>query len=184
MAESKVILGIDPGSQIMGYGLIEVSGTKTMRLIAFGSIKFNKTESHTARLKKIYERVNFLLEEYTPDEAAIESPFFGKNVQAMLNLGRAQGVAMAAVLNYGLEIVEYAPRKVKQAVTGNGNATKEKVLQMLGALLENVELPEHFDASDALAVAVCHFFNQKSISSAKSGNTWASFIEKNPDRVK
>lgn len=182
---AKIIMGIDPGTQVMGYGVIKVQGNQTMQLLIYGAIRFNKKESHIQRLQKIYQRVAQLLEEFKPDEFAIESPFYGKNIQAMLNLGRGQGVAIAAALNYGLtNIAEYAPRKVKQAVTGNGNATKEQVLKMLSSMLENIDAPEYFDASDALAVAVCHFFNQKNDKNTQGYSSWSSFIAQNPDRIK
>lgn len=178
-------MGIDPGTQVMGYGVIEVEGNQTMRLLVYGAIRFNKAESHIQRLQKIYQRVSQLLQEYKPNEFAIESPFYGKNIQALLNLGRGQGVAIAAALNHGLtNIYEYAPRKVKQSVTGNGNASKEQVLKMLCSMLEKIETPEYLDASDAIAVAVCHFFNQKRVTSAKSYSSWHSFIAQNPERVK
>ncbi|MCS7076845.1 MAG: crossover junction endodeoxyribonuclease RuvC [Bacteroidia bacterium] len=184
---SKIIMGIDPGTQVLGYGVIEVEGNKNMRLLVYGAIRFNKSEAHIQRLSKIYQRVSQLLQDYKPDEFAIESPFYGKNIQAMLNLGRGQGVAIAAALNYGLtSISEYAPRKIKQAVTGNGSATKEQVLKMLCSMLEKIETPDYLDASDAIAVAVCHFFNRRTAEqkSVKSYSSWRRFVEQNPERVK
>lgn len=181
----KIIMGIDPGTQVMGYGVIRVEGNQSMQLLVYGAIRFNKKENHIQRLQKIYQRVSQLLQDFTPDEFAIESPFYGKNIQAMLNLGRGQGVAIAAALNYGLnDITEYAPRKIKQAVTGNGNASKEQVLRMISSMLENIETPEYLDASDALAVAICHFFNQKKGSNTKNYASWENFVTENADRVK
>jgi crossover junction endodeoxyribonuclease RuvC len=181
----KIIMGIDPGTQVMGYGVIQTEGNQTMQLLVYGAIRFNKKESHIQRLQKIYQRISQLLEDFNPDEFAIESPFYGKNIQAMLNLGRGQGVAIAAALNHGLtSITEYAPRKIKQAVTGNGNASKEQVLKMISSMLENIEAPEYLDASDALAVAICHFFNQKNGNNTKNYASWENFIAQNANRVK
>ncbi len=181
----KIIMGIDPGTQVMGYGVIKTEGNQNMQLLVYGAVRFNKKESHIQRLQKIYQRVSQLLQDFNPDEFAIESPFYGKNIQAMLNLGRGQGVAIAAALNYGLtDIAEYAPRKIKQAVTGNGNASKEHVFKMVSSMLENRETPEYLDASDALAVAICHFFNQKNGNKAKNYSSWENFIVQNADRIK
>jgi crossover junction endodeoxyribonuclease RuvC len=185
MAESrkteKIILGLDPGTTVMGYGLIYINGQK-MQLMQYGVIHLSKYEQHELKLKKIYERVISLLEEYHPDEVALEAPFYGKNVQSMLKLGRAQGVAMAAALSREIPITEYAPKKVKQSVTGNGNASKEQVAHMLMHLLGIKEIPKLLDATDALAVAVCHHYQGgKMMVSAKS---WKAFISDNPGRVK
>jgi crossover junction endodeoxyribonuclease RuvC len=180
-AKEKIILGLDPGTSVMGYGIVEVKKPK-ISLIQFGVIHLSKLESHELRLKRIFERVVSLIDEYHPDEVALESPFFGKNVQSMLKLGRAQGVAMAAALSREISIVEYAPRKIKQSVTGNGNASKEQVARMLMTLLGIKELPRLLDATDALAVALCHHFQGASIK-AKS-TSWDSFIKENPGRLK
>ena len=179
--KEKVILGLDPGTNVMGYGLIEVTKPK-VTLIQYGIIQLNKYESHELRLKKIFERVTALIDEYHPDEVALEAPFFGKNVQSMLKLGRAQGVAMAAALSREVAIIEYAPRKIKQSVTGNGNASKEQVAKMLMMMLGIKELPKLLDATDALAVAMCHHF-QKGGTQAKA-KTWSAFLKDNPGRVK
>lgn len=178
---SKIILGLDPGTTIMGYGLIE-SRFGTLHLLQYGVIHLDKYTNQALKLKKIFERVLNIIDEYKPDEVALEAPFFGKNVQSMLKLGRAQGVAMSAALSREIPIEEYAPRKIKQSVTGNGNASKEQVAQMLKAILTNLnDTPKLLDATDALAVAVCHFYqNKPGKSSAKS---WKSFIGENPDRV-
>jgi len=165
----------------MGYGIIEVKKPK-ISLMQFGVIHLSKYEGHELKLSKIFERVISLIDEYHPDEVALEAPFFGKNVQSMLKLGRAQGVAMAAALSREIPIVEYAPKKVKQAVTGNGNASKEQVAKMLMTLFTIKELPKLLDATDALAVAVCHHF-QKAETKNKS-KSWEAFAKDNPARLK
>jgi len=153
----RIILGIDPGTNIMGYGLIHQSGNK-IRLITMGILKLGKYSNHALKLKKIFERTLGLIDEYKPDEMALEAPFYGKNVQSMLKLGRAQGVAMAAGLYKDLPIFEYSPKKIKLSITGNGNASKEQVAGMLSNLVEFNEAPEFLDATDGLAAAVCHYF--------------------------
>jgi crossover junction endodeoxyribonuclease RuvC len=181
IVKEKIILGLDPGTAIMGYGLISVKGSK-LELLQYGVINLSKYEGYEIKLKKIFERVLNLVDEYHPDEVALEAPFFGKNVQSMLKLGRAQGVAMAAALYREIPIIEYAPRKIKQSVTGNGNASKEQVAKMLMTLLGIKELPKLLDATDALAVAICHHFQK---SSPKSGSkSWAAFLKDNPGRVR
>lgn len=188
----KIILGLDPGTNVMGYGLIAVRKPK-LHLIQFGVIHLSKYEGHELRLAKIFERVLGLVDEYHPDEVALEAPFYGKNVQSMLKLGRAQGVAMAAALYREVPIVEYAPKRVKQSVTGNGNASKEQVAQMLMTLLAIQELPKLLDATDALAVAVCHHFQNggtlkggttKTAKSGTKGSSWEAFVKDNPKRLK
>lgn len=179
--KEKVILGIDPGTNVMGYGIILIKDRK-INLLQYGVIHLSKYTNHELKLKKIFDRVLSLLDDYVPDEVALEAPFYGKNVQSMLKLGRAQGVAMAAALSREIPITEYAPKKVKQSVTGNGNASKEQVAQMLKTLLTIIEEPKLLDATDALAVAVCHHFqngNQR-----KSIKSWNSFVSDNPGRVK
>lgn len=179
--KEKIILGLDPGTNIMGYGIIVVRATE-VRIMQFGVIRLTRYANHELRLKEIFDRVLALLDEYHPDEVALEAPFHGKNVQSMLKLGRAQGVAMSAALFREVPIVEYAPRKVKQSVTGNGNASKEQVARMLMSLLSIAEFPRLLDATDALAVAVCHHFqNGQSKSRTKS---WESFVRENRSRVK
>jgi crossover junction endodeoxyribonuclease RuvC len=182
-AKEKIILGLDPGTNVMGYGLIIINGSK-ITLLQFGVIHLSKYAGHELRLKKIFERVISLLEEYHPDEVALEAPFFGKNVQSMLKLGRAQGVAMAAALSREIPIVEYAPKKVKQSVTGNGNASKEQVAKMLMTLLHIQEMPKLLDATDALAVALCHHFQKKDMGSPSKPNSWEGFVKENEHRVK
>ena len=181
MAKERIILGIDPGTNIMGYGLIIQKGNK-ISLITLGILKLGKYDTHALKLKKIFERTLGLIEEYKPDEMALEAPFFGKNVQSMLKLGRAQGVAMAAGLYKDLPIFEYSPKKIKQAITGNGNASKEQVAAMLKSLVEFETIPKHLDATDGLAAAVCHFFQGDNVKTGKSYSGWGSFLKDNPDR--
>lgn len=181
MAKERIILGIDPGTNIMGYGLIIQKGNK-ISLITLGILKLGKYDTHALKLKKIFERTLGLIEEYKPDEMALEAPFFGKNVQSMLKLGRAQGVAMAAGLYKDLPIFEYSPKKIKQAITGNGNASKEQVAAMLKSLVEFETIPKHLDATDGLAAAVCHFFQGDNVKTGKSYSGWGSFLKDNPER--
>jgi crossover junction endodeoxyribonuclease RuvC len=157
--EDQIILGIDPGTTIMGFGLIRVEKVE-MKLIQMHELQLKKYDNHYLKLQQIFERTLSLIEEYNPDQIAIEAPFFGKNVQSMLKLGRAQGVAMAAGLYREIPITEYSPKKIKMAITGNGNASKEQVAKMLQSLFKIKELPKNLDATDGLAAAVCHFFNQ------------------------
>lgn len=180
--KEKIILGIDPGTSVMGYGLIIIKGNE-LSLLQYGVIHLSKYSNHEIKLKKIFERVISLIDDYLPDEIALEAPFYGKNVQSMLKLGRAQGVAMAAALSRDLPINEYAPKKVKQSVTGNGNASKEQVAAMLQTLLKFKEAPKLLDATDALAVALCHHF-QGGNSAKKSYKSWNAFLSENPDKVK
>jgi len=181
VVKEKIILGLDPGTNIMGYGLITIQGSK-IQLLQFGVIHLGKVDSHELRLKKIFDRVLSLIDEYHPDEVALEAPFFGKNVQSMLKLGRAQGVAMSAALYREIPIVEYAPKKVKQSVTGNGNASKEQVAKMLMTLLSIKELPKLLDVIDVLAVALCHQYNNgQTKTKVKS---WEAFVKENPKRLK
>ena len=178
----RIILGIDPGTTIMGYGLIHVKGNK-MEMITMGVLHLSKLNSHADKLKRIFERTLALIDEYKADEMALEAPFFGKNVQSMLKLGRAQGVAMAAGLFRDIPIFEYAPKKIKMSITGQGTASKEQVAAMLKSLLKINEMPKHLDASDGLAAAVCHYFQNGKISGGKSYSGWSSFLKDNPDRL-
>lgn len=181
----RVIMGIDPGTNVMGYGVIGVIGKKP-EVVVMGVIQLSKFESHYKRLHRIYERVTGLVEQYLPDELAIEAPFFGKNVQSMLKLGRAQGVAMAAALCRDIPIAEYAPLSIKQSVTGSGSASKERVAEMLRHLLNipKESMPHLLDATDALAAALTHFYETQKPQVSKGPKSWAEFIAKNPDRVK
>lgn len=178
--KETILLGLDPGTTVMGYGIISVKGSQ-LKLLQFGVIHLSKYEGHELKLKKIFDRVLNLIDEYHPDHVALEAPFFGKNVQSMLKLGRAQGVAMSAALFREVPITEYAPRKVKQSVTGNGNASKEQVAKMLMTLLKLKELPKLLDATDALAVALCHHFQNNAL--APKSKSWESFLKDNPTRV-
>ncbi len=181
----KIIIGIDPGTNVMGYGILGIKARKPS-CIAIGIIKLSRFESHYLRLRRIYERVQSLVEQYLPDEMAIEAPFFGKNVQSMLKLGRAQGVAMAAALSRDVPITEYEPRKIKMAITGNGAASKEQVQEMLRRILaiprERLE-GEALDATDALGAALCHFYESQRPVPAGGPKSWKDFIAKNPDRL-
>lgn len=183
MNAERIILGIDPGTNIMGYGLIHQKGS-ALSLVTLGVIQLSKYENQALKLKKIFERTLALIDEYKPDELAIEAPFFGKNVQSMLKLGRAQGVAMAAGLYRSVPIYEYSPRKIKQSITGSGNASKEQVAAMLVSFLKLKEVPTQMDATDGLAAAVCHYFQKNPDGNAKSYSGWKQFLTKNPDRVK
>ena len=183
MQTDKIILGIDPGTTIMGYGLIHIKGNK-MELIQMGVLHLSKLSSHELKLKRIFERTLQLVDEYKPDELAVEAPFFGKNVQSMLKLGRAQGVAMSAALYRDIPIFEYAPKKIKMAITGRGTASKEQVAAMLKSLLNIKEMPKHLDATDGLAAAVCHFFQRNPSGTGKKYTGWGSFLKDNPDKLK
>lgn len=180
----RVIMGIDPGTNVMGYGILGVNG-KTPEVIVMGVIKLSKFESHYLRLRRIFERVTGLVDQYLPDELAIEAPFYGKNVQSMLKLGRAQGVAMAAVLARDIPISEYAPLSIKQSVTGRGSASKEQVANMLKYILHIPEenMPSLLDATDALAAALTHFYESSKPKAAKSAGSWKQFLAQNPDRI-
>lgn len=178
----RIILGIDPGTLVMGYGLIQVSGQK-LSVPGLGVLKLDKFDDHALRLKKIFERVISLVDEFHPDELAIEAPFYGKNVQSMLKLGRAQGVAIAAALSRGIPITEYSPKKIKMSITGNGNASKEQVAAMLEQSLNLKEASEFLDATDALGAALCHYYQGRGKSSgAKSFSGWSAFLKQNPER--
>ena len=179
----RIILGIDPGTLVMGYGLIHIQNNK-LSLISLGVIKLDKLDEHSDRLKKIFEDVIKLIDQYKPDELSIEAPFFGKNVQSMLKLGRAQGVAIAAALSKNIPMTEYSPKKIKMSITGNGNASKEQVAAMLESLLNFKYDDKYLDATDALGAAVCHYFQNKTTSSGtkKSYSGWDAFIKDNPKR--
>lgn len=185
MSKERIILGIDPGTIVMGYGILVVNGNKP-RLETLGVLQLNKYDDHYLRLRKIFERVTALIDQYHPDELAIEAPFFGKNVQSMLKLGRAQGVAMSAALNRDVPIFEYAPLKIKMAITGNGNASKEQVAGMLQRILhipESSMLPQ-LDATDGLAAALCHYLQTNNPVLEKKYTGWKDFIAKNPKKIR
>jgi len=183
MEKEKIILGIDPGTTIMGFGLIKVIN-KEMEFLQLNELNLKKYDDHYLKLKLIFERTIELIDSHHPDEIAIEAPFFGKNVQSMLKLGRAQGVAMAAGLSREVPITEYSPKKIKMAITGNGNASKEQVAKMLQSLLELKTLPKNLDATDGLAAAVCHFYNMGRVTIGKSYTGWSAFVKQNVGRVK
>jgi crossover junction endodeoxyribonuclease RuvC len=188
----KVILGIDPGTLVMGYGLVAVNGD-TASLVEMGILKLSHKDDHSERLHLIFKKIESLIQLYKPTSVAIEAPFFGKNVQSMLKLGRAQGVAIAAAMAAGLHATEYAPRKIKQSITGKGNATKEQVWKMLQTILKFEEESPYMDATDALAVALCHYYQMGNpvssitgpkVPKGKKQNSWEAFVQVNPDRVK
>lgn len=178
----------------MGYGIIHIQGTQ-MKLLAMGVLQLHKLDDHPMKLKTIFDRTVELISEYKPDELAVEAPFFGKNVQSMLKLGRAQGVAIAAALHRSLPVFEYSPRKIKQSITGSGNASKEQVAAMLQSILNITDMPKHLDATDGLAAAVCHYFQNRIVTGGvvksekpvkkkkgSSYNSWQAFLNNNPDR--
>ena len=182
MNKDRIIMGIDPGTNIMGYGIIQITGNE-ISLISMGSILLSKLKDPYLKLGKIYDRTFALIEQYMPDELAIEAPFYGKNVQSMLKLGRAQGVSIAAALAHELPITEYMPKKIKMSVTGNGNASKEQVAAMLATIVKYKEVPTHLDATDGLAVAVCHYLQGGAHKSeGKKYNSWGNFLKDNPNR--
>jgi crossover junction endodeoxyribonuclease RuvC len=193
VATERIILGIDPGTTVMGYGLLAVDGTNA-RLVEAGAIRFPPADDHALKLRAIFRETARIIAAHLPDELAIEAQFFGKNVQSMLKLGRAQGVSIAAALQRDIPVVEYAPKRVKQSITGNGNASKEQVAAMLLSILRIAELPASTDATDAVAVAVCHHFASTGRSvrvkasrgggKARGSSDWGAYVRSNPGRVK
>ncbi|MBW6501603.1 MAG: crossover junction endodeoxyribonuclease RuvC [Bacteroidales bacterium] len=181
-AKERIILGIDPGTTITGYGVIR-SAAGGPELVTIGSIDLSGFSDHYLKLKHIFERTAGIIDEYHPDELAIEAPFYGKNVQSMLKLGRAQGAAIAAALTRSIPIFEYAPRKIKMSITGRGAASKEQVASMLMRILAFSITEMKLDATDGLAAAVCHFYQTGNKKNAKAYNNWKDFINKNPKRV-
>lgn len=185
--KERIILGIDPGTAVLGYGIVLEKGSK-LNLISLGVVRLDHLNDHGLKLQKIFQKTAALIAEYNPDCVALEAPFYGKNIQVMLKLGRAQGVAMAAALEKEIPIFEYAPRKIKQSVTGNGNASKEQVAAMLKTLLKFDETPQFLDATDGLAVAVCHAFQGGAGGSdaGKSYSGWGAFVKDrgNAGRIK
>ena len=178
------ILGVDPGTNLLGYAILEVDG-KSTKLITMGVLRLKSYKEHTTKLKEIFLQLQEIIETYLPTQLSIEAPFYGKNVQSMLKLGRAQGVAMAAGITMGLDIIEYSPKKIKQSVTGNGNASKEQVAGMLESIMKIKITDTTLDATDALAAALCHFNQSQSIfASSKTYSGWDSFIKDNPNKVK
>lgn len=182
-ARDRIILGIDPGTNLMGYGIIQGIG-KIPGYVNMGVIDLKRAGDHYMKLRKIYESTLGLIEQYLPDEVAIEAPFYGKNVQSMLKLGRAQGVAMAAVLARDVPVFEYAPRKIKLSITSAGDASKEQVAGMLARMFNLQEIPKNLDATDGLAVAVCHFYQQGLEHKKPGAKSWEEYIRKNPGKVR
>jgi len=182
-ASGEIIMGIDPGTQVMGYGVIRINGKKP-EMVALGVVEINKFDDHYMKLKIIHDKVNSLIDQYHPTSIAIESPFFGKNIQSMLKLGRAQGAAIIAAMQHSLPLVEYAPRKIKLSITGNGSSSKEDVARMLEYQLKIKIDEKFFDASDALATAICHFYSQGAPGGEKTYKSWNDFLSKNPDKIK
>jgi crossover junction endodeoxyribonuclease RuvC len=182
----RIILGIDPGTTIMGYGVIRAHGKSKVELVEMGALHLAKYKDHALKLKKIYDRVTGLIEAHAPDDLAVEAPFFGQHVQSMLKLGRAQGVALAAALAHEIPVAEYAPRRVKQAVTGSGSASKEQVAGMVQRTLNipPADMPKELDATDGLAVALCHHFQLATPTMQRGGGGWKAFLAENPDRVR
>ncbi len=181
--KERIILGVDPGTRITGYGIIKITGSQP-ELVALGAIDLSKFGDHFIRLKQIFDRISGIIDEYRPDELAIEAPFYGKNVQSMLKLGRAQGAAIAAALSRSLPVFEYAPRKIKMSITGQGAASKEQVAGMLMSILKFREPGFRLDATDGLAAALCHFYQTGNPVPEKSYNSWKDFMNKNPGRVR
>lgn len=193
----KRIIGIDPGTNVMGYAILDVEGNHA-QVQVMGTVQMSKVPDHYMRLKRIFERTQVIINEFKPDEMAIEAPFFGVNFQSTIKLGRAQGICMAAALSHDIPVAEYAPMRVKQAITGQGNATKEQVALMLKRLLCFADMPKYLDATDALAIAYTHFLaNRVNLNVSPDGpnaiaipkssgksSSWADFIKSNPDRIK
>jgi len=182
LKEEKIILGIDPGTSIMGFGLIKKKGSK-FEMIMMDVLIMNKISDPYLKLQKIFQKTLAIIDHYHPDEVALEAPFFGKNVQSMLKLGRAQGVAMAAALQRDIPVTEYAPLKIKKAITGRGAASKEQVAAMLMQMLNIKEMPKYLDATDGLAAAMCHGLQNGAINAGKGKSSWASFVKNNQDRI-
>lgn len=188
--KERIILGIDPGTIVTGYGIVRIHNN-LLSVVAAGVIELGKLDDHQVKLKRIFDRTVGLIDEFCPDELSIEAPFFGKNVQSMLKLGRAQGVAIAAALSRSIPVCEYSPRKIKQSITGNGNASKEQVATMLQTILDFEELPRFLDATDGLAAAVCHYFQSglpsasppRSKAKGKKHGGWKAFLTSNPGRL-
>lgn len=183
MKQERIILGIDPGTTIMGFGVIRIVD-KEMTFVQLNELQLTKYPDHFVRLRHIFERTIELIETHLPDEIAIEAPFYGRNVQSMLKLGKAQGVAIAAGLSRDIPITEYAPKKIKMAITGNGNASKMQVAKMLQSLLNLKEIPKNLDSTDGLAAAVCHYFNSdRNVVGAETYTGWDAFVKQNEDRI-
>jgi crossover junction endodeoxyribonuclease RuvC len=183
--KDKIILGVDPGTTVMGYGIIAVEKQK-YKLLAMGIIQLHKFPKHYDKLNAIFDRTTQLISHYHPDEMAIEAPFYGKNVQSMLKLGRAQGTCITAATQKGIPVFEYAPKKIKQSITGNGNASKEQVAGMLAYLIHFDRKPQFLDATDALATAICHEIqsSNKNLGNTPSYKSWSDYLKQNPEQIK
>ena len=186
-AQKQVIMGVDPGTNLLGYSVIH-SDKNTMNILINGVLELKKTQNHFQKLRLIYDRLHSIVEAYQPTILAIESPFFGKNVQSMLKLGRAQGAAILVAAHHNMEICEYTPKRIKQAITGNGNASKQQVALMLKNIFHLETIPKYLDESDALAAAACHHYSNRNIASSavqkrKKQNGWAEFVKSNPDKI-
>ena len=187
MQKPVIILGIDPGTLVMGYSVIEAC-KNIFTIKTLDVLKLSSKKDHYQRLQLVHQKITELVDQYSPNEFAIEAPFFGKNVQSMLKLGRAQGVAIAAAMTKSIPVTEYSPRKIKQAITGNGNADKEQVWKMLQRITALPDKPKYYDATDALAVAICHFYGSNSLptkktTAAKKSAGWEKFLQENPARI-
>ena len=182
LLDNSIIMGIDPGTNIMGFGFIKIVNNE-MKLVDMIEYKLSKKDEHNVKLSKIFKKTSELIKNYNPNHVAIESPFFGKNVQSMLKLGRAQGVSIAAALNSNISITEYSPKKIKMAITGNGNSSKDQVAKMLKSMLKIKKLPKNLDSTDGLAAAVCHYFNFDNDKKEKKYSNWSSFVNKNPNKI-
>ncbi|MBB00341.1 MAG: crossover junction endodeoxyribonuclease RuvC [Saprospirales bacterium] len=183
MVSERIILGIDPGTQVTGYGVIRIE-EQQIQLLAMGALLLSKHTDHPKRLSELQKSLRRIVETYLPDECAIEAPFFGKNVQSMLKLGRAQGVCMAVAMARDIPVEEYSPRRVKQAITGNGNASKEQVAAMVKQICGYTEEPRYNDATDGLAIALCHYYSTKNIIQGKGSKGWTDYIKKNPGKLR
>ncbi|MFO7879571.1 MAG: crossover junction endodeoxyribonuclease RuvC [Bacteroidota bacterium] len=181
--KENIIMGIDPGTSIMGYAVIACSGKK-VKMLSLGIIDLTGYSDHYLKIKHIFERTQSLIDQYHPDELAIEAPFYGKNVQSMLKLGRAQGAAISAALSRSMPIFEYAPKKIKMSITGNGNAQKEQVANMLQRMLGYENPPRHLDATDALGAAMCHHYQKQTPMQGNGSKSWKAFIRNNPGKIK
>jgi crossover junction endodeoxyribonuclease RuvC len=176
------LLGVDPGTTLLGFAILEVEG-RQLRVPEMGVIHLNKFPDHAKRLQRIFERLKQVIHQHKPREMAIEAPFFGKNAQSMLKLGRAQGVAMAAAMTSAVGVTEYSPRKIKQAITGNGNASKEQVAAMLERELQTDLSKQLLDATDALAVALCHYHQSRNqLAGQTHYGSWDAFLKANPGK--
>ena len=183
MEGEQTILGVDPGTTIMGYGVIKIVNKKPLLLVA-GTLDQRKLTDHYQKISRIFERILQLIDEYKPNVLAIEAPFYGNNVQSLLKLGRAQGAAISAALFRSVPVFEYAPRKIKQSITGYGNASKEQVALLLQKMLKFKILPENLDATDGLAAAMCHFYSKSTNDPVKSNMSWKDYIRNNPGKIK